>query len=87
MAAFPGAQDAAMAESIRFLRECACICRTAVGFMASGGHFVKEACDLCARICQACAAACAKQAHEYFQRCVQACNRCIEACLTVRMVA
>lgn len=70
----------ALARCIALNQDCAKICYTASGFMASGSEFSEEICRVCAEVCRACAEECRKHKHDHCQRCADICERCAEAC-------
>lgn len=69
-----------MKECIKLDKECAAICQSTLGLLNKGGHFVKEALDICEKVCESCAEECAKYPHEHCRICAKVCNECAEAC-------
>lgn len=69
-----------MVRCIRLDRDCADMCRAAVGAMVRGSGNAAEICRACAVACEACAKECEKHQHEHCRICAEACRRCAEEC-------
>jgi hypothetical protein len=69
-----------MARCIALDRDCAKICYTAAGLMASGSEFAEEVCGVCADICRACGKECRQHKIDHCQSCADACERCAQEC-------
>jgi len=62
------------------LVECARMCEMSSELMAINGQFVKEHCNICAKICDACAQECSMFKDEHCQKCAQECHTCADEC-------
>ena len=71
-----------MTDCIRFARDCADACNTALRMMARGSEQARDYCATCADFCDACAAECEKHASmaDHCRICAEACRQCASAC-------
>ncbi|MBB5414362.1 four-helix bundle copper-binding protein [Paraburkholderia atlantica] len=69
-----------MEKCIRLDMDCASVCRLTSEALARDTQFMRDFCDLCARLCDTCADECARHPAQHCQDCSDACRRCAEAC-------
>jgi hypothetical protein len=69
-----------MEKCIRLDLDCAALCRFTSEALARDSQFMRDFCDLCARICDACADECGRHPADHCQECSDACRACAEAC-------
>ncbi|MFM0049041.1 four-helix bundle copper-binding protein [Caballeronia grimmiae] len=69
-----------MEKCIRLDLDCASLCRFTSEALARDTQFMRDFCDLCARICDACADECSRHPADHCHACSDACRQCAEAC-------
>jgi hypothetical protein len=72
-----------MTKCIRLARDCADVCRLAIGLMGRDSAYAKQICALCSDVSEACSVECARHKEEQCRQCAEACRRCAEVCRKV----
>lgn len=85
MLGMPDVQSRRM--QIQLLHDCARICATLAGYLASNSPFARSTASLCARICQLCGNECARFPDQMSQMCSQICFACAQECQAFAMSA
>ncbi len=60
--------------------QCIDVLQATIGLLAAESKFVKEQCQLCAKVCDYTAEQCAAHEHDFCQRCAESCRESAEAC-------
>ncbi|MDR5763068.1 four-helix bundle copper-binding protein [Caballeronia sp. LZ035] len=69
-----------MEKCVRLDLDCAALCRFTSEAIARDTQFMRDFCDLCARICDACADECGRHPAQHCRICSDACRVYAEAC-------
>lgn len=74
---------AELRECIRLDRETADICGFTASAISRGTPYLREICELCAKVCRDCAKECSKHKHFHCEQCAAICIRCADICQAI----